>query len=106
MDRRCGNCDKTDGLVYTSDPPMRKCIITGKFHFYNDVCDAPQTNGGGIRAMSDEELANWLAWVCYKAYSNWNPHYVQKPKEWLDWLQSPAGGDGDGRTKTMPNGVD
>lgn len=54
------------------------------------------TNVDRIRSMTDEELANWIAWVCYKAYSNWNPHYVQKPKEWLDWLQSSAGGDGDG----------
>ena len=53
----------------------------------------PNTNADRIRAMSNEELANWVAWVCYKAYSSWNPHYVQKPKEWLDWLQSPVGGE-------------
>lgn len=37
--KRCGGCDKTDGMCYTSSPPQVKCIITGRFHFYDDVCD-------------------------------------------------------------------
>lgn len=37
--KRCGGCDKTDGMCYTSNPPQVKCIITGKFHYYDDVCD-------------------------------------------------------------------
>ena len=37
---KCGNCDKTDGLCYTSNPPQVKCTITGKFHYYGDECDA------------------------------------------------------------------
>ena len=36
---RCGNCDKTDGLCYTSNPPKVKCTVTGKFHEYGDECD-------------------------------------------------------------------
>lgn len=35
----CGNCDKTDGLCYTSDPPQVKCTITGEFHYYDDECN-------------------------------------------------------------------
>lgn len=31
---RCGLCDKTDGLCYTSNPPKEKCTITGEFHEY------------------------------------------------------------------------
>ena len=40
---KCGNCDKTDGLCYTSDPPKVKCTITGRFHGYDDECDAIKT---------------------------------------------------------------
>lgn len=40
---KCGNCDKTDGLCYTSNPPKVKCTITGKFHEYDDECDAIKT---------------------------------------------------------------
>lgn len=37
--KRCGGCDKTDGTCCISNPPKVKCTITGKFHFYDDVCD-------------------------------------------------------------------
>lgn len=40
---KCGNCDKADGLCYTSNPPKVKCTITGKFHGYDDECDAIKT---------------------------------------------------------------
>lgn len=36
----CGNCDKTDGLVYTTNPPQVRCRLSGNFHFMNDKCDA------------------------------------------------------------------
>lgn len=36
---KCGECKKTDGLVYTSIPPQVKCLFTCKFHFYDDKCD-------------------------------------------------------------------
>ena len=35
----CGNCDKTDGMIYTSNPPKVKCTVSGNFHFLNDECD-------------------------------------------------------------------
>ncbi len=37
--RRCGSCSCTDGNCYTSIPPKVKCLITGRFHFYDDICD-------------------------------------------------------------------
>ena len=37
---KCGECKKTDGLVYTSYPPKIRCRLTGNFHFMNDECDA------------------------------------------------------------------
>ena len=97
--RRCGNCDKTDGLVYTSNPPMRKCTITRKFHFYNDVCDVPKTNADRIRAMSDEELVQFLSSFTRCDYCPAQPckSLFHCEQQWLNWLQSPAdGGDGDG----------
>ena len=35
----CGNCEHTDGICYTSNPPKVKCNITNKFHSYSDICD-------------------------------------------------------------------
>lgn len=35
----CGECNYTDGLVYTSNPPQVKCTITGEFHYNDDVCN-------------------------------------------------------------------
>ena len=35
----CGNCTKTDGIVYMSNPPKLKCTVTGEFHGYGDECD-------------------------------------------------------------------
>ena len=39
MKKIWGNCEYTDGCIYTSLPPKVKCTITNKFHFENDVCD-------------------------------------------------------------------
>lgn len=44
----------------------------------------PKTNADRIRAMSDEELANVLSWL----------NDSKTADGWLDWLQSPAEGDG------------
>ena len=41
--RKCGSCSCTDGNCYTSNPPKVKCTITGKFHFYDDICDCTDT---------------------------------------------------------------
>ena len=84
MVKTCAFCEKTDGMCYTSNPPKRKCIITGKFHEYDHICDAPQTNADRIRAMSDEELAD----ILYKfAHSNNKP---LNKGNLLEWLKQPA----------------
>ena len=36
---QCGVCPFTDGVCYTSNPPKRKCTITGEFHLYDDECN-------------------------------------------------------------------
>lgn len=43
----------------------------------------PMTNADRIRAMSDEELAAWMAECnAYREYAN--------ASQWLPWLQQPA----------------
>ena len=39
---KCGYCNYTDGICYTSNPPQVKCTITGKFRYYGEECDAFQ----------------------------------------------------------------
>lgn len=39
---RCGMCGYTDGMCYTSNPPMCKCTITGKYQHYDHICDVPE----------------------------------------------------------------
>ena len=48
----------------------------------------PMTNADRIRAMSDEELAAWMAECnAYREYAN--------ASQWLPWLQQPAEGGAD-----------
>lgn len=35
----CGNCDKTDGMVYVSMPPKMRCGISKRFHERGDECE-------------------------------------------------------------------
>lgn len=46
--RTCGMCDKTDGYMYTSNPPKYRCTITGKWVTGNTICDAGALLGGNI----------------------------------------------------------
>lgn len=47
----------------------------------------PKTNADRIRAMSDEELAGWLAdHPVVSEYDENNPQH----KAWLDWLRQEA----------------
>lgn len=39
MKMTCGNCPNTDGMAYMSDPPQRRCIITGELHTFDHVCE-------------------------------------------------------------------
>ena len=66
----------------------------------------PTTNADRIREMSDEELAGWLQGMkyspvcdskCYDDYEKYGEQRTFCTECWLNWLQSPAGGDGDGR---------
>ena len=55
--KHCGNCEHTDGLVYTSLPPQVMCELTGEFHYMGDSCDANYVlNTKGIYMMYADEL--------------------------------------------------
>ena len=63
------------------------------------------TNADRIRAMSDEELAEWLQGMkysptcdskCHDDYEKYGEQRTYCTDCWLDWLQSPAGEVEDG----------
>ena len=39
----CGQCGKTDGMVYTSYPSQVKCSVTNQFHKEGDECNVDTT---------------------------------------------------------------
>lgn len=56
----CGNCDKTDGMVYTSMPPKMRCGISKRFHERGDECEfewKPIIHGHWVHIGGDE-------WCC------------------------------------------
>lgn len=56
INKLCGNCEHTDGCVYTSFPPQVKCTITGEYHFCNDSCDInwrPVVHGEWIKPVDN-----------------------------------------------------
>ena len=52
----CGACPFTDGVCYTSNPPKRKCIITGEFHYYDDECNCEYSRLLKEKEKSGESL--------------------------------------------------
>lgn len=65
----------------------------------NGGCGKPQTNADRIRAMTDEELAEWLDAVSKSWYdegytkddeSPLISEYPATANEWIAWLKSPA----------------
>ena len=55
-----------------------------------DFIPKPQTNADRIRAMTDEELAEWISSNCT------GDGYGNSAAEWLDLLKSPVEVDNDG----------
>lgn len=39
MIKICAYCKNTDGILYTSLPPMIRCELTGEFKDLGEVCD-------------------------------------------------------------------
>lgn len=89
----CGECGNTlppwDGF------PKR--VFCKRFHLHMGIYEdasrcrdfekKPQTNADRIRAMTDEELAEYLDGVCHDLWQM----FVKDPKKmWLDWLKQEA----------------
>lgn len=77
---RCGQCDKTTGVLYTSEPPQVRCSITGEWHGLEDPCDARQrrTEDKAVKitgwVIAAGLLTAWLAFgtiaiiYCFKVF--------------------------------------
>ena len=58
----------------------------------NGGCGKPITNADRIRAMSDEELAEWLTALEIKAYSRigYSGNEKRFKAQYIEWLKSPV----------------
>lgn len=63
---------------------LSKCLA-----FNSTADDKPHTNADRIRAMSDEELAEYIAGIIDDANSG-SVIYSNRTEEWLEWLKQPA----------------
>ena len=63
------------------------------YDYVRERSKKPVTNADRIRAMTDEELAEYLDEV---RHDLWQLFVKDPQKMWLDWLKSPADKDGDG----------
>ena len=72
-------------LVETANRVLDEFEYNGKtIREWADLIANPKTNADRIRAMSDEELAGWLAdHPVVSEYDENNPQH----KGWLDWLK-------------------
>ena len=55
---------------------------------FNIPINPIMTNADSIRAMNDEELADYLAELGSEA--NNGVIYSDRPEEWLEWLRQPV----------------
>lgn len=88
----CTSCKNNDVCIVTNMDAIRgNCI------YYT-----PKTNADQFRAKSDDELAEFQANIGYCPPIHNRGYHCKRHKHescsacWLNWLQSPAGGDGDG----------
>lgn len=81
-------CKRCSGKGYIYVTYLEGNTGTATSHICPECCGAgvqfvPSTNADRIRAMSDEELAAWMAECnAYREYAN--------ASQWLPWLQQPA----------------
>lgn len=98
----CVGCGRLD--ICSLEPLSRHCVLQAKMK-----AEPPQTNADRIRAMSDEELAEFIGGIFTverDVWGDYDPRLVvtQEPRvevrnkeDMMDWLKSSAdGGDWDG----------
>ena len=84
---------KIDGFKCVEDIAQTVLNYTYKGKTLKEWVDSisePQTNGDRIRAMTDEELAEYLDGVCHDL---WQMFVKDPQKMWLDWLKQEAKDD-------------
>ena len=75
---RCHHCGSEDVAYFLEGSDCDK--------FNKDVAATQKTNADRIRAMSDEELAEWMAECnAYMEHAD--------ASQWLPWLRMPAEGE-------------
>lgn len=97
MSRSGNRTDICDKCVHQDGCKDREAFHTNHYGCYITFCsgyERQQTNSDRIRAMSDEELAEWIAnWEtrCYKRVDPLVDCDTKNfAKQILDWLKSPA----------------
>lgn len=82
----CANCEHNDGNVYTSNPPMYKCTITGEFYHGFHECEvefAPVKHGRWIPL--EKEIGLYECSICghkiLRAECNYCPNCGAKMDE-------------------------
>jgi uncharacterized cysteine cluster protein YcgN (CxxCxxCC family) len=87
MRKHCGNCANHKKETNQFSEECGKCVSTrlenGETTDPSHWREKPKTNADRIRAMSDEELAVWMA-EC-NAYGE-----RADASQWLPWLKQPA----------------
>ena len=85
----CVGCGRLD--ICSLEPLSRHCVLQAKMK-----AEQPQTNADRIRTMNDEELADYHAKMQLLGEYGVDSEKTELCKKlWLDWLQSPVGGDVD-----------
>ena len=87
MRKHCGNCANYKKETSQFSEECGKCVSArlenGEMTDPSHWRALPQTNADCIRAMSDEELAEWMAECnAYKENAD--------ASQWLPWLKQPA----------------
>ena len=92
MRKHCGNCANHKKETNQFSEECGKCVSArlenGEMTDPSHWRALPQTNADRIRAMSNEDLADYLAELGSEA--NNGVIYSDRPEEWLEWLTQPA----------------
>lgn len=91
----CLKCKHKRYCKTGQEQPSKSVTINGCSRF---ELKHTQTNADRIRAMSDEELTEWLAYMNYSSCCPNNGAHDCRPtcrECWLDWLQEVSDGGTD-----------
>lgn len=77
MMKRCPNCNGSIVRLGHKEKPFL-CPSCNEW-FSDEEVTPKQTNGDRIRSMTDEELDDWLSYIC--------DAYYMPSSGWLNWLK-------------------